>query len=318
MRSRGLSRRGFVACGGAALGSALYSFGAQRATATTSISTLKSTGPTDPIWGIDGAATGIIRSLRHLTEAAFPAASFPATHYGARQCRVIAQSNPYAGALPSPLSAGAQRTAAPDSLDCRPAFLAAIAACSAAGGGRVVVPAGNWYCAGPIVLLSHVNFHLAARCTIYFSPQPRDYAKDGPFDCGTNGRLYYSRWQGNDCLNFGSPLYARNATRIALTGEGPSSVLNGQAMTPFAGSGNASACWWTYKGIAGKYGCIDAATPSQAYTNPNNRDLHDIVPDLGPVSGAKPRRGAIRTRRRRTAHSTSCSAPRDPWDRKCS
>ncbi|HEY6451958.1 MAG TPA: glycoside hydrolase family 28 protein [Steroidobacteraceae bacterium] len=277
-----MSRRGFVACGGAALGSALCGFGAQRttATATASISTLKSTGPTDPIWGVHGVATTIIRSLRHLTAATFPAASFPVTHFGARRCRVIAQSNPYTGALPSPLSAGAERTAAPDSFDCRPAFLAAIAACNAAGGGRVLVPAGNWYCAGPIVLLSHVNFHLAARCTIYFSPRPRDYAKDGPFDCGPNGRLYYCRWQGNDCLSFGSPVYARNATRIALTGEGPSSVLNGQAMTAFAGSGSTSTCWWTYKGIAGKYGCVDAATPSQAYTNPNNRDLREIVPDL--------------------------------------
>ncbi|MGH9645067.1 MAG: glycoside hydrolase family 28 protein, partial [Terriglobales bacterium] len=285
MRSHRLSRRAFVACGGAALGGALYGFDAQRATATATatanISTLQSsTGSADPIWGVDGAATRIISSLRHLTEAAFPAASFPVTHYGARECRVIAQINPYTGALVSPPSAGAERTAAPDSFDCRPAFLAAIAACSAAGGGRVLVPAGNWYCAGPIVLRSHVNFHLAARCTVYFSPRPRDYAKDGPFDCGPNGRLYYCRWQGNDCLNFGSPVYARNATRIALTGEGPSSVLNGQAMTAFAGSGSARACWWTYKGLTGKYGCIDAATPSQAYSNPNNRDLREIVPDL--------------------------------------
>ena len=132
----------------------------------------------------------------------------------------------------------------------------------------MLVPAGTWYCAGPIVLLSNVNFHLAPNCTIYFSPDPRDYAKDGPVDCGANGKLYYCRWQGNDCLNFGSPIYARNATRIALTGEGPTSVLNGQGMTPFAGSGNASTCWWTYKGIIGKYGCVDARTPSRHVSEP--------------------------------------------------
>ncbi len=191
---------------------------------------------------------------------------------------MIAQTNPYTG--PSLLSAGAEHTAAPGSFDSRPAFLAAITACHAAGGGRVLVPEGAWYCAGPITLLSNVNFHLAAGCTIYFSPHPRDYAKDGPVDCGANGRLYYGRWQGNDCLNFGAPIYAHNATRIALTGEGPSSVLNGQGMTAFAGQGNASTCWWTYKGTIGKYGCVDASTPSQAFTNPNNRDLREVVPDL--------------------------------------
>jgi polygalacturonase len=273
-----VSRREFVASGGAALGGALISAGGATTAGAASAPVVPSPpSPTDPIWGADGAATAIIHSLRHLEQAAFPRVDFPVTRYGARQCRVVGQPNPYEL---SPASAGAEDTAAPDSFDSRPAFLAAIAACHAAGGGRVLVPAGAWYCAGPIELLSHVNFHLAEDCTIYFSPHPHDYAKDGPVDCAANGRLYYGRWQGNDCLNFGAPVYARNATRIALTGEGPSSVLNGQGMTPFAGSGNASTCWWTYKGIIGKYGCLEATTPSQAYTNPNNRDLRAVVPDL--------------------------------------
>jgi polygalacturonase len=272
------SRREFMTYAGAALGGTLL--GAHDATAASLVAPRSWILSGDPIWGTKGAATAIIRSLQHLRQTEFPRADFPVTRYGARQCRVVPQRNPYTSPVESALSAGAEKTAAPDSFDCRPAFLAAIAACNANGGGRVLVPAGTWYCAGPIVLLSHVNFHLAARCTIYFSPHPRDYAKDGPVDCGLNGRLYYGRWQGNDCLNFGAPIYARNATRIALTGEGPSSVLNGQGMTPFAGQGAASTCWWTYKGIIGKYGCIDATTPSQAYTNPNNRDLREVVPDL--------------------------------------
>jgi polygalacturonase len=274
-----MSRREFVTYGGAGLAGVLL--GAQHAAAATGFSAIPPpTRSADPIWGADGAATRIIRSLQHLSQKTFPAADFPVTRYGARPCRVVAQRNPYTGR--SPLSAGAELTAAPGSFDSRPAFLAAIGACHAAGGGRVLVPAGTWYCAGPIVLLSRVNFHLAAGCTLYFSPDPRDYAKDGPVDCGTNGRLYYGRWQGNDCLNFGPMVYARNATRIALTGEGPSSVLNGQAMTPFAGRGNASSCWWTYKGAVGRYGCLDAMTPSQAAVNPNNRDLRELLPDLPP------------------------------------
>ena len=271
----GISRRGFVAYGGTALGGALLSV--HGATAA-DISPLQSpTPPADPIWAEDGAATKIIRSLRHVNQQAFAAADFPVTRYGARPCRVVAQSE-VVGKHASSLSAGAERTAAPESFDSRPAFLAAIAACNAAGGGRVLVPADNWYCAGPIVLLSRVNFHLAAQCTIYFSPQPHDYAKDGPVDCGPNGRLYYCRWQGNDCLNYGSPVYAHQATQIALTGEGPSSVLNGQALSPIDGSANT--CWWTYKGTNGKYGCVGPATPSQAYINPNNRDLREVVPGM--------------------------------------
>ena len=278
-----LSRREFLAYGGTALGGTLlvtYRATAAGTAGSTPALRRKTQSVTDPIWGANGAATHIIRSLQHLSQAAFPAVDVPVTRYGARQCRVVPQNNPYTEPTPSPLSAGAEHTAAPDSFDSRPAFIAAIAACHAAGGGRVLVPAGTWYCAGPIVLLSHVNFHLAADCTLYFSPNPSDYAKDGPVDCGANGRLYYSRWQGNGCLNFGAPVYAHNATHIALTGEGPSSVLNGQGMTPFAGQGSAGTCWWTYKGTIGKYGCLDAATPSQAYINPNNRDLREVMPNL--------------------------------------
>ena len=276
---RGLSRREFVSYGGTAIGGAL--FRTHIATATTPpTATASSTEAADPIWGAQGAASAIIRSLQHISQSTFPAVDFPVTRYGAKQCRVVAQSNAYTGPVPSPTSAGAEQTAAPDSFDSRPAFLAAISACSAAGGGRVLVPAGTWYCAGPIVLLNHVHFHLAANCTIYFSPNPRDYAKDGPVNCGANGRLYFGRWQGNDCVNFGSPIYAHNAKDIALTGEGSSSVLNGQGMTPFAGAGNTSTCWWTYKGIMGKYGSVDATTPTAVYANPNNRDLREVVPTL--------------------------------------
>ena len=175
---------------------------------------------------------------------------------------------------------GADKTQSPGSFDSRPAFLAAIQACTQAGGGRVVVPAGTWYCAGPVVLLSNVNFHLSASCTIYFSPDPNDYAKDGPVDCGANGKLYYLRWQANDCLNYGAPVYAYKQNNIAITGEGDSSVLNGQAMTPFAGSGNASTCWWTFKGNSNSYGFVNSSVPSQATANSNNVDLRTKVPGI--------------------------------------
>ena len=236
-------------------------------------------GALDPIWGTVGLATQIINSLQGITQSMFPSVDFTVTSYGAQQCSVVAATNPYTGTT-SPTSPGANLTNAAGAFDSRPAFLAAIQACNAAGGGRVVVPSGNWYCAGPIVLLSNVNFHLSSNCTIYFSPNPADYAKDGPVNCGANGNLFYSRWQANDCLNFGAPVYARNQTKIAITGEDTTSILNGQAMTPFAGSGNTATCWWTYKGSKGEYGCAGSTTPSQAYTNPNNVDLKTIAPNI--------------------------------------
>lgn len=241
-------------------------------------------GVGDPVWGLFGTATRIVDALQSVSQASFPARDFSVTDFGAQPCAVVASPNPYTNAALSPASAGSDKTHAPGAFDARPAFLAAIQACNAAGGGRVVVPQGNWYCAGPIVLLSNVHFHLSADCRIYFSPNPADYAKDGPVDCGVNGRLYYSRWQANDCLNFGSPVYARNQSHIAITGTDSTSVLNGQAMTPFAGSGNTATCWWTYKGNTGQYGFVNAATtPSAASVNPLNVDLRTKVPG---ISGA--------------------------------
>ena len=265
----GLTRRSLLLGTGAVVGSGL--FGTLAACGG---------GDDDPIWGGRGAATEIVKSLRSLSQSSFPAVDFPVTDYGAQTCDTVAFTSPYTDPAKSPFSAGSDRTQAPGSFDSRPAFLAAIAACHAAGGGRVVVPAGTWYCAGPIELLSDVNFHLGAGCTIYFSPNPADYAKDGPIDCGANGKLYYARWQANDCLNYGSPIYARGQTHIALTGEDHTSILNGQAMIPFAGSANTSTCWWTWKGNAGSYGAVNSSTPTQAYANPANVDLKTKVPGI--------------------------------------
>ncbi len=241
----------------------------------------------DPIWGTGGAADKIVASLAYLKQSYFAATDFSVVTYGAQSITTAAVTSPYG--ISSFVSTGADVGPVAGSFDSRPAFLAAIAACNAAGGGRVVVPAGNWYCAGPIVLLSNVNFHLSANCTIYFSPNPADYAKDGPFACGANGHLYYSRWQGNDCINFGSPIYAYKAKKIAITGEGPTSILNGQAMTPFAGSGATSTCWWTWKGSTavassstpGTYG-FASGQASQATANSLNVDLATLGAVLAP------------------------------------
>ncbi|MGU7769984.1 glycoside hydrolase family 28 protein [Burkholderia sp. MR1-5-21] len=276
--SKRVSRRAFIGWTGALVGGAMLG-GPLAATRAFAGGNMSNASAVDLIWGEHGAAARIAASLAHVSLLAFRGRDFSVTNYGARACATVPQTSPYTNTAKSPVSPGSALTPAPGAFDSRPAFLAAIDACRREGGGRVVVPAGTWYCAGPIVLQSNVNFHLSANCTIYFSPNPADYAKDGPVDCGANGRLYYSRWQANDCLNYGAPVYARNAVNIALTGEGPTSVLNGQAMTPFSGSGDSSVCWWTYKGSSGAYGA-SASVPSQAFPNPNNVDLRIVAPAI--------------------------------------
>lgn len=273
-------RRRFMEMSGALVGGALLAgpLGVARAAGLSAQDVAERVAP-DLIWGEHGAAARIAASLAHVSKTLYRRRDYDVTAYGARACAVVAATSPYTNVAKSPISPGSNFTPAPNAVDSRPAFISAIEACHREGGGRVVVPAGNWYCAGPIVLLSHVRFHLSANCTIYFSPNPADYAKDGPVDCGANGHLYYSRWQANDCLNFGAPVYARDAIDIGLTGEGPTSILNGQAMTPFAGSGASSVCWWTYKGSSGVYGGA-ASVPSQAFANPNNVDLRIVAPGI--------------------------------------
>ncbi len=276
--SGALTRRRFIGMTGTLMGGAMLAgpLGATKAFAASNPAAARAL---DLIWGERGAAAQIAASVAHVAHSMFRARDYDVTSYGARPCTTVAATSPYTNTAKSPVSPGSELTPAPNSFDSRPAFLAAIDACHREGGGRVVVPAGTWYCAGPIVLQSNVRFHLSANCTIYFSPNPADYAKDGPVACGANGNLYYSRWQANDCLNYGSPIYARDAMNIALTGEGPTSILNGQAMTPFAGSGNNSVCWWTYKGSSGAYGA-SASVPSQGSANPNNVDLRIVAPGI--------------------------------------
>ena len=207
---------------------------------------------------------------------------FPVTKFGAKPC-ALREVAVVGGKV-----AGTTRTPVPGSHDCRPAIAAAIAACHQAGGGRVLIPAGSWYCAGPMVLLSNVHVHLAAGAQLYFSANPADYAKHGDIDCGPNGKLVLSRWQGNDVLNYSPMVYARNQSNIALTGEDWTSVLYGQGGVPFeAGEG----CWWDWTGKN------KAITANAHLPNPRNpASLAAVAPGLTPeqqalIIGDKSNRG---------------------------
>ncbi|MGV3586274.1 MAG: glycoside hydrolase family 28 protein [Adhaeribacter sp.] len=127
--------------------------------------------------------------------------------------------------------------------NCTEAFRKAIAACNQAGGGRVLVPAGNYY-TGPIHLLSNVNLHVVKEARISFSTKPEDYLP-----------LVYTRWEGVELMNYSPLIYAFEQKNIAITGEG---TLDGGAN---------ETNWWPWKGQR-HYG-YKPGTPNQ--TDPDKR-----------------------------------------------
>jgi polygalacturonase len=108
--------------------------------------------------------------------------------------------------------------------DCTGAFRAAIGACSAAGGGRVVVPAGR-FLTGPIHLRSNVNLHVQAGATVLFSRDPRAYLP-----------AVFTRWEGMELMGYSPLIYAFEQENVAITGPG---TLDGQADDSY---------WWPWKG----------------------------------------------------------------------
>ena len=91
--------------------------------------------------------------------------------------------------------------------DCTAAIQAAIAACHAAGGGRVVVPAGEWL-TGALRLQSNVNLHLSAGATLRWIFDPAKYP------------VVFTRWEGVECMNYSPFIYAFEQENIAVTGAG--------------------------------------------------------------------------------------------------
>lgn len=144
-----------------------------------------------PPWGM------LDEILARITPPTFPARDFPITDFGADE--------------------GGQA-------DCKDAFAKAIAACHDSGGGRVIVPAGKWFTAGPIHLKSNVNLHVADGARVLFSTKPADYLP-----------VVFTRFEGTEVMNYSPLIYAIDQENVAVTGGG---TLDGQA------SNNN---WWTWK-----------------------------------------------------------------------
>ncbi len=127
------------------------------------------------------------------------------------------------------------------------AFKKAIEACSKSGGGRVVVPVGT-FLTGVIYLESNVELHLADHATILFSRDPKDYP------------IVFTRWEGMECMNYSSLIYAYEEENIAVTGNG---VLDGNA-----DNNN----WWNWNG-AKRFGWKEGM-PKQT---PARDALHELM-----------------------------------------
>jgi len=123
------------------------------------------------------------------------------------------------------------------------AFEKAIKACAAAGGGKVLVPNGQYF-TGPIHLESNVNLHLEDKAEILFSTNSKDYP------------LIHTSFEGTELMNHSPLIYARNKTNVAITGKG---TLNGQAN---------NTNWWPWCGSK-RFGW-EKGQPSQH--DPLNRD----------------------------------------------
>jgi polygalacturonase len=103
------------------------------------------------------------------------------------------------------------------------AIRAAIAACAQAGGGRVVVPAGE-FVTGAIELKSRVNLFLDDKAVGRFTRDTSKYP------------VVFTRWEGMECMNFSPFIYAFEQENIGITGGG---TIDGNSTCEH---------WWPWNG----------------------------------------------------------------------
>ncbi len=101
------------------------------------------------------------------------------------------------------------------------AFREGISSCHRAGGGTIVIPAGEWL-TGPIHLKSNLRLLLEKGAIIRFSNRFEDYLP-----------AVFTRWEGIECYNYSPLIYAAHCENILICGEGT-----------MEGNG---AAWWHWK-----------------------------------------------------------------------
>jgi polygalacturonase len=122
------------------------------------------------------------------------------------------------------------------------AVAAAIDACAKAGGGRVVVPRGV-FLTGPIELKSRIALHLERGALLRFSTRFEEYP------------LVRTSYEGGASVKARSPIWAKGAEDIAITGEG---IVDGsgQAWRPVKKSKMTDGQW---KALVASGGIVDAS-----------------------------------------------------------
>lgn len=163
----------------------------------------------------------------------FSEKTFPITKYGAKTTATAAQN--------------------------QKAINKAIEACSKAGGGRVIIPAGEWQ-TGAIRMKSHVNLVAEKGATVKFAFDTNLYP------------LVETSWEGLDLWNYSPLIYAYNETDIAVTGEGV-----------FDGCGSRDT-WWPMCG-APHYGCTEQT--SEAQSRGSRNELLKMSDNGTPISERK-------------------------------
>lgn len=123
---------------------------------------------------------GVEFNMPKVTETSFPSLAVSITQYGAIAGGKVKNSD---------------------------AFRKAIVDVNQKGGGTVNVPRGIWL-TGPIELKSNVNLHLEDGAFIVFSRDKKDYP------------LVDISFEGLDTTRCMSPIWAKNANNIAITGKG--------------------------------------------------------------------------------------------------
>jgi polygalacturonase len=110
-----------------------------------------------------------------------------------------------------------------------------IAACKAAGGGKVVVPAGE-FLTGPIEFVSRMALHLEKGAVLRFSDDPALYGrgKPVPSDKATGDE------EGESSSGKGAPIDGKDLTDIAITGFG---TIDGNGKAWWAHSGKKAPLW---------------------------------------------------------------------------
>ena len=134
---------------------------------------------------------------------------------------------------------------------CTQAFEQAISALARKGGGHLDVPQGVWL-TGPIVLQSNIDLHLHKGAVIQFAADERLYP------------IIDTSFEGLDTRRCQSPLSARNANNISVTGQG---VIdgNGQYWRPVKRSKVTESHWKRLLKSGGVESKKDYWVPSEGY-----------------------------------------------------